>query len=522
MTRTERRAAAVPRSAPARRRGGWGLAALLLASTACRTKEVPTSELRVALASGISTVDPHAEGTVAALEQLGNVYEPLVTLDGDLRITPCLAVSWANPEPETWVFALRPDVRFHDGTPLGADDVVSSLSRLLGDESLRLRSSLATIAEVSARGASSVVIRTRWPDAQLLASLSQLPIVPEGSSTEALEARPNGTGPYRIQGWEPRRHLSLVRNPGYWGPPPRVERVEVDLGVTPEAARESVLSGRHSLLRFGSAGVLEAAEHSGVYAVVRHPNLYLRHLAFDLARETTPFCPGVPNPFRRPEVREAVSLALDRVSVARRADPAAAVATGLVPPAVFGFDPAVKVPSPDLPRARRLLAEAGYPGGFDVTLHRSGFLEAAEEVKAQLSRVGIRVTVARLESADFFAALNRRELSFWIVANGCVTGDALELLWSAFHSPEPARGLGADNHTGLRSARLDALIEEAARRLDPATRLPHLQGALAAALAENAWIPLYYSADVFVVKKALALRPRADGHLRYAEIGLSR
>ena len=249
-----------------------------------------------------------------------------------------------------------------------------------------------------------------------------------------------------------------------------------------------------------------------------YPNIFLRHLAFDVSRDETPFCPGIPNPFRKREVREAISLALDRTAIARRADPDAIPAFQLVPLAVFGFDPNAPPLGRDVERARRLLADAGFPNGFDVVLHRSGYGAAAEEVKEQLARVGIRVTVSQLRSADFFAALNRKELSFWIVADGCMTGDALEMLFNSFCSPDPSSGAGVDNYGDYRNPDLDQSIAEALRQLDAASRLPALQRGLRIALADVAWVPLYFNREDLIVRRSLSFRPRADGLLRFADV----
>ncbi|HYN41710.1 MAG TPA: ABC transporter substrate-binding protein [Thermoanaerobaculia bacterium] len=494
----------------------WGVLAMLVIAVSCR--RAPTGDLRVGLASSISQLDPHLENTIASIELLANVYEPLVALDSGMTVRPCLASSWSNPDAVTWVFRLRPSVFFHDGTPLTVEDVVYSLSRPRGDERLKVASYLATVSEVTASGPDTVVIRTRWPNALLLNNLSFVPIVPRGSTTGTLESRPNGTGPWRVDSWKPGKSLKLRWNPGYWGPKPDFERVSMDLAISEADARASLGTSRWDVLRLSSQAVQKLAKQGKAYAVVSYPNIFLRHLAFDVSRDETPSCPGIPNPFRKHEVREAISLALDRMAIARRADPDAIPASQLVPPAVFGFDPKAPPLGRDVERARRLLAEAGLGNGFDVVLHRSGYGAAAEEVKEQLARIGIRVIVSQLRSEDFFAALNRKELSFWIVADGCMTGDALEMLFNSFRSPDPASGAGVDNYGDYRNPDLDQAVAEALGQLDAASRLPALQRGLGIALADVAWVPLYFSREDLIVRRSLTFRPRADGLLRFADV----
>jgi peptide/nickel transport system substrate-binding protein len=490
------------------------LATLVLATSCGRT---PDDELRVGFGSGFSKLDPHFENTTASIEQLGNVFEPLVALDPEMRARPCLAESWSNPDTVTWVFRLRPSVTFHDGTPLTAGDVVYSLTRPRREKGLKTSSYLATVSEVRTSG-TAVVIRTKWPNALLLGDLAFVPVVPKGSTTESLQSRPNGTGPWRVDGFVPGRKLRLRRNPAYWGPRPGFERASVDLSISLDEARAGVAAQRWQVVRYSATAVETLAKVGDRYALVRYPNIFLRHLAFDVASERTRYCPGIPNPFRKREVREAVSLALDRPAIAQRADPDAIPASQLVPPAIVGFDPGSPPVVQDVARARRLLEEAGLPDGFDVVLHRSGYGTAAEEVARQLKTIGIRVTVTPLSSTELFAALDRKELSFWIVADGCMTGDALELLFASFASPDPTTGAGVDNYGNYRNPQLDLTIADALRQFEPSVRLPALQSGLRIALADAAWVPLYFSRETLVVSRSLAYRPRADGLVRLADI----
>jgi len=496
------------------RRGVAILAGLALA--ACGKAPGPDRELRVAVPYDLSSFDPHAKNGVGAYEVLSAVYEPLVTLDRSMRPVPALAVSWETPDPLTWVFRLRPGVRFHDGSPLSAEDVAASLQRLLTDERLEMRSYLSGVAEVTARGADTVVVRTLRPNAQLASRLHFALVVPRGSNSDSLAKRANGTGPFAVAGWQP-SSLALQRNPLYWGEAAGASRVRIDFGIT---AAEAVAAGDAAPydLIVGARRAEEEARRSGRYRVVEVENIFLRHLAFDVARERTPFCPGIPNPFRKPEVREAISLALDRERLAAAAGAGAVPAYQLVPRAVFGHDPGLPPVVPDPARARALLAQAGFPHGFDVVLHRPrGYSTAAEIVKEQLAAVRIRVRIESLPSAEFFDALDARKLSFWIVASGCPTGDGIELLEASFHSPGPG-GLGVDNYGDYRSPDLDRRILEAGGLFDLRVRQAAVQGLLGQVLDDRVWIPLYHDRGALLLARGLLYEPRADGYLRVADL----
>lgn len=492
------------------------LTALAFALAACGPSADPDRELRVAVPYDLSSFDPHAKNSVGAYEVLSAVYEPLVTLDRSMRPVPTLAVSWETPDPLTWVFRLRPGVRFHDGSPLTAEDAAASLRRLITEARLEMRSYLSGVAEVSTRGEDAVVVRTLRPNAQLASRLHFALVVPKGSTSDSLSRRANGTGPFAVSGWQP-SSLTLQRNPRYWGEAAGRPRVRIDFGL-PAADAVAANAAPYDLI-VGARRAEEAARRSGSFRIVETENIFLRHLAFDVARETTPFAPQVPNPFRRREVREAIHLALDRERLAAAAGAGARPAYQLVPRAVFGHDPGLPPVVPDPSRARALLAQAGLPRGFDVALHRPrGYSTASELVREQLAAVGIRVRIESLPSADFFDALDRRKLSFWIVASGCPTGDGIELLETSFHSPASG-GLGVDNYGDYRSPELDRRILEAGGLFDLRTRQAAVKGLLERVLEERVWIPLYHDRSALLLARNIAYEPRADGYLRLADIG---
>jgi peptide/nickel transport system substrate-binding protein len=439
-----------------------------------------------------------------------------VALGPDLDVVPALAVSWSNPDALTWVFRLRPGVRFHDGSALTAGDVVYSVTRLQSDETLAARSEVSVVTSASVEDG-AVVFRTARPSARLLNELSQVAIVRAGSTHEELESHPNGTGPYAVGTWAPRRALRLRRHEGYWGPRPAHDVVDVEFGASDETAAAGLRDGRLSMVAHLGAAL---AAGNPRYRVVRQPNPFVRHLAFDLSSRALAEAPGVPNPFRRREVRQAIDVALDRALIARAASPNAYPERHIVSDRVFGRDATPAAPAPDLPEARRLLAVAGYRDGFAVTLARSRAPDpATDELAAQFARVGIRVSVATASSnSEFTMRLQRRALGFWVTSDACLTGEAGGLLATVFHSPDPRTALGLENYGGAGDDALDRAIEETDAILEPGPRLPLLQAAVRQAERRLAWIPLYRNEAVFVVDRALAFEPRADLLVRYAEI----
>jgi peptide/nickel transport system substrate-binding protein len=494
-----------------------GLLSAVLA--ACSPAGDDDRELGMAVAYSLASLDPHLRNTVGSYELLSSIYEPLTSLGQDLRVQPGLAVSWENPDALTWVFRLRPGVRFHDGQPLTSADVVHSFRRLLDDETLEVRSYLASVAEVSAEDEATVVVSTRWPNAQLASRLHFALIVPRGATTETLATGANGTGPYALESWSQRRGLWLRRNEDYWGERPGFSRLEVDTDVGSEDVARALTEGRYQFAAYGRR-VFDHISGDERYRIVRSPSIFVRYLGMDLARETTPFCPGRPNPFRDRRVREAIDLALDRQSIVERVgEETAQIATQIVPKAVFGFDPHLPPFEHDVARARELMAEAGLGDGFEVTLHRAGAFEAAAAAVAeQLAAIGIRARVVSLPSPEFFAALDGREFSFWLSASGATTGDGLELLEASFHSPDPSLAFGVDNYGEYRNLELDAGIREAAAIFSAARRKEALQSLMRTVLEDRVWIPLYYADNQYLVDRTVDYVPRDDGYLHLPRI----
>ena len=178
----------LPRTCPSRPLLGL-LLAPLLAGSCGRGVPPEASAIRIAVPYDVGTLDPHARDTLSNLAIGSHFYEALVTTDRDMTIRPCLARSWENPDSSTWIFHLRPSVRFHSGRPFGAVDVVYSIRRLLGDDQLEIAGYVVYLTEVSAVDALTVRIRTSRPPGVFLNKLRFVSIVPEGSTSGELAGK---------------------------------------------------------------------------------------------------------------------------------------------------------------------------------------------------------------------------------------------------------------------------------------------------------------------------------------------
>jgi peptide/nickel transport system substrate-binding protein len=414
------------------------------------------------------------------------------------------------------VFELRPGARFHDGRTLDSADVVATFARLREHPELEI--ALYTNEVVSARALSPslVELRTRQPLPALLNKLSLVYVVPRDAGP-GLAQRPCGTGPYRLEGRPAPQELDLVAT----GDRPlaaALDRVRLRLGRSADDAWHDLRDGHSDFAQLSSRAAEREMGGRPDVSVLRHTGVFLKFLGFDLARPRTPYVTGR-NPFLDPRVRQAISLAIDRERLVAGLSVPAIPASQLVPPVIFGFSPELKAPAPDPVRARALLAAAGFPRGFAVTLHARELAggEAAEPVRAMLAEVGIRVDVVQLREPEF-RAVSQEPPSLFLTRYACDTGEASDALNAVIHSRDAARGYGYGNFGRYAQPALDALIEQSSQIEVPEERLQAFQDILRQVAEQDVIVPLYYDENVFGLRKGFTWQPRADGYVLAAEI----
>lgn len=484
---------------------------------ACRAAPPAPSLIRVALPSELQSLDPHVSNTSGAFTVLGNVYQALVVTDPGLGRRPGLAARWHNPDPLTWDFDLDPRARYHDGKPVTPADVVFSLNRALSEPDLDVRYYLGDLARAEISGALSVRVRLKRRSPVLLHKLGHVLIVPAGSSRAGLDRRPRGTGAYRVTSWRPGHSLELQATEDARQQRAPVARAWLRVNMAPEEIARGLGAGEIDLALLGSARTARELP-PGQFEVRRRGSLQVKYLGFDVEGPRSPAGTG-PNPFRDRRVREAIHLAIDRAALAGGLGTDAVPASQLVPRHVFGFDSSLAEVALDRQRARALLREAGYGAGLKATLHSRHILrEPAMAVVAQLRGVGVELSPLIQPDPEYFEVLRRRQAGVWLDRWACTTGDSGEMFENAFHSPDPERGLGDFNESGLRAATLDVAIEEALVVEDLPRRRAALAGLMRRVMTELAWIPLFSDEEVWAVRLPFAWHPRSDYWLQLAEV----
>jgi peptide/nickel transport system substrate-binding protein len=488
------------------------LVAVLFCGVACRESRPPVpvrDRLVVAHATAPVSLAPNVANEELTLSILSNVYEGLVDFDAKLAPVPGLAESWHTEDDLTWVFRLRPGVRFHDGTPLRAEDAARSIEWARSDPSSRRRPELAEISSVEVIDERTLVLRTSVPFAALGHRLASVSITKPTSGPGGAH---HGTGPYRItQAGASSTVLEAFDQ--YVHGPAAIRHVE--FRVVPKL-EERVAQLRRGDVDFvidvpaESLPTLQAEPH---LKVVTQQGLRVIYLGFDTARDRSPDV-SLPNPFRDVRVRRAVALALDRGEIVSSALAGQAeLVDQIVAPPVFGYSRSLTPRPHDVDGARRLLAEAGHRAGFAVTLdYMPGKYRAMPAVVAAISRdlrqVGIEVRPRGCEPGPFLERVESRQTALWLMGWMSTGGEASITYGYLLHTP--VGGQGVDNGGGYSNADLDRLLESARGVLSPERRAQILAEAAALVHEDVPVVPLYRQVDLYAVARKLSFEPRVD------------
>jgi peptide/nickel transport system substrate-binding protein len=460
-----------------------------------------------------TTLDPHAFNHGMTLTLLNHVYEGLVRRDKDMRIEPALAQRWEQPTPTTWVFHLRPGVRFHDGTPLAAADVVFSIQRAMHPDS-DMKVFAASIGSVKAQGPATVVIETEFANAALLQSLPELRVMSkawsEGNGAtapanmrqkqeNAATRQANGTGPFRVASREPDVRTVLERNEQWWGKhTTNITRAEL-LKVSSDATRvAALLSGELDFAYPIPLQDIARVESNPRFKVKQGAEIRVMFLSLDQGSDELRYASVKGrNPFKDQRVRQAFYQAIDTEAIRSRIMRNSVRPTGiLIATGVNSVDPAAtqRQYAYDPEAARRLLAQAGYENGFELTLDCPNDRYVNDEqvcvaVAAMLSRVNVKVAVNPLPAARFFQKVGAGDSSFNFFGYTPSNIDAYNAMDVIMATRQG--GSGQWNVGRYSNPQVDALIKQVLSEMDAGKRTELVTQALALHKRDVGHIPLY-------------------------------
>lgn len=504
-------------------------AAVVIALAACAAAPAGARSLRIASAFDPQSMDPHSLALLYQTRIVSQVYESLVARDRDFKTEPALALSWQPIDAKTWRFKLRPNVRFHDGTPLTADDVVFSIERALARTSQR-SFQLRGVTGARRVDALTVDVLLATPDAVLPDKLWLVGIMSKAWSEKHGVVLPqdynakqetyavrnaNGTGPFMLARYEPDTRTVLAANPAWWG------RGGPGIGNLTEVQYTVIQSDgtRLAALATGEAELVLDPPFQDVarlkqdkrLAYVEFTDIGTQYLGFDQARDELRFASVKGrNPFKDLRVRRAIYQAIDVDTLIGKVLRGQATPTGSpVSRLLDGYLPELeKRPPFDPAAARALLKQAGYADGFAVTLdcvnvtYRAAVCQA---IAAMLAQVGIRVTFQPSPTSTFFPKLTQATSSFFEFGWSPNTDP-----WAMFNSiVRSYDGTGAGTFNGGRysNPRLDELIDAIRVEPDIGRRRQLIGDALRLMTADLPLLPLYRRTLTWVMRPGVFAVP---------------
>jgi peptide/nickel transport system substrate-binding protein len=480
--------------------------------------------LRWASATEALTFDPHSANNTPTIAETSQVYEPLVDFNSSLEIEPSLAVAWKLIDPRTWQFDLRRGIRFHDGTPFTSEDVVFSLNRAISKTS-DVKDSVSLITAVEPVDDYTVRVKSAAPNPILPDELGNifimskrwaeqhdalLPAAYDDSVTSYVESHASGTGPFKLVSFVPYVGTVMARNAEWWGlgqNPHNLDRIVHMVIKDPALRLEAILNGKVDFLSDPSLADLDRIEGT--------PGLKLEHtnefrtivLGLDQgSRELRSSDIQGRNPFADRRVRQAIYQAIDEETIRDKVMNDLAIPSGIIiQPGINGYAPELDTRLPYDPQAAKaLLAAAGYPDGFAVTLDCPNDRYINDEAicraaAAMLGEAGIRVIVAARPMREHSPRITNRETDFYMLGWGTGTFDSL------FHFNHLIRSDGPYNATGYANRHVDDLIDAIRTALVTYARDAMIEEVWKTVHDDIVYVPLHQQVIVWAMRNELEL-----------------
>jgi peptide/nickel transport system substrate-binding protein len=496
----------------------------------CAAPAAQAQELRLGMGADVTSIDPHFVNLFPNNNVALHIFDSLVLLDADSRLIPGLATSWKLVSDDTWEFKLRQGVKWHDGSDFTAEDVVYSLDRVSQIKNSPGPFTVYTKAIAKSEIVDPLTIRFKTNGVYPLLpnDLSTIYIMSKkasaGLSTEDLNAGRGqiGTGPYKFVSFRRGDRVELARNDAYWGGKGPWEKVTIRILANDPTRIAALLSGDVQAIEnipTADFAKLKSNPSVEVSTKVSHRIIFFH---IDTNRKVAPFVTdkaGKPlevNPFRDLRVRQAISKAIDREAIKTRVMEGLSVPTAnLVPAPMFGHNPALKPEKFDPEGAKKLLAEAGYPNGFGMTIFAPNNRyvnddQIAQVVASMLTRVGIQTKVETMPMNVFLGRASKLEFSFAMLGWGAGTAESSSPLRSHLVTYDPARGMGNFAWGRYSHPEVDRLTNQALTTKDDKAREKLLQEATAIAMNDLGIIPIHHQINTWATKKGITYVPRTD------------
>ncbi|WP_426956045.1 ABC transporter substrate-binding protein [Muricoccus radiodurans] len=484
--------------------------------------------LRIGMAAPNTTLDPHLLSNTPNNAVSAHIFDSLIVNNEVARSVPGLAESWTREDDTHWTFKLR-DVRFSDGAPFTAEDAIISIRRATDlPSAASFRTYTRSIKEMTAVDPHTLRIETRAPDPLLLNSIGRVRVISakykDAPSAEFNAGRAAiGTGPYILREYIPGNRITLARNDNWWGGRTPWETVILRM-VTDDAARlAGLLSGDLDIIEAVSSANTDRVRSDQRLHLIRGISARFVYLGMDMVNDVSPFIQGMDgrplttNPLKDLRVRQALSLGINRQAMVERVMEGDAVIAGqFLPKGGPGTDPTLDPPPFDPNRARALLAEAGYPRGFRLTVHgpNDRYINDAKIVQAvaqMFTRIGLEARAEVMPWSTYAGRNNlRTEHSVFLGAWGVNTGETSNPMSALAATKDQEAGLGVSNGGRYSNPEVDRRLKEALRTMDDTRRNALLGEASGILFRDVGLIPLHHEVSVWGARRGVGYVARAD------------
>jgi peptide/nickel transport system substrate-binding protein len=498
------------------------------------SSSVWAKNIKWSMAGDSLTLDPHAQNEGPTTQVSRQVYEALVTRGLDMKIGPQLATDWKTTSPTTWVFNLRKDVKFSNGTKMTSEDVVFSILRAKLPTS-DFKEYISSISSVKALDDYSIEIETAEPNPILLNQLSNIFVVSKAWANENFSIAPQdwnasqetyasvnamGTGPFKITKREPNTKTIFKKNTRWWG---EVEHNLTSIELLPIANAATrvaaLLSGEIDLVTDAPVQDLGRIGSSAEHKVVSTPQMRTIFLGMDQGADVLRSVNTGDNPFKKKEVRQALYQAIDIKAIQKK------VMRGLSEPAGIITFPGVTGYTKDLDKrleynpeaAKKLLADAGYPNGFDVELRCPNDRYVNDEaictaVVGMFGKIGVNVSLNSQTKSKHFKELKNKKGDFYMLGWGVPTLDSHYVFHYLYDT-------GASwNRVNFSDARVDELIKIMEGEVDLDKRNAAIAEAWKIVKDDISYLPLHHQVISWASAKNVnvPIRPNNEPLFRFS------
>lgn len=449
-------------------------------------------DLVVGIGTDASTLDPHL-CTDSATEVINkNIYNNLVRFDSNMKLVPDLATEWKlAKDGVTWTFKLRQGVTFHDGTPFNAAAVKFNLERILDPKTASARRSvMAMVGAVEAIDPTNVKITTTYPCGSFLFQLAHpvasmvSPAAVARWGNQKLGLNPCGTGPFKLVRWSPGEKLEFAPFEQYYEGAPKLKSLTYK--IIPEDSTRALLleSGRIDVAFRLPVTEIQRLTVDKTLGIITTPTIMTMYVALNNQK----------GPLKDARVRQALNLAVNKTSIVNNVvNGYATVADSVIPPGVWGYSRIGAYPF-DPAKARQLLAQAGYPNGFEFTLWTpvGRYLmdkQMAEAIQAQMAAVGVKMRIQTWDFQALMSEVKKGQFDSVLLGWSASSADADQAMYPVFESTQfPPNS----NRALYKNAEVDKWLNDAKKEVNPARRALLYKQAQKQIMADAPWILLCY------------------------------